>query len=233
MIKRLNLDFRFYLKCGSIVVGLAIFTLLFHSYNSSSYLIDVSASDSVSDSVSTSGSLSTSHIQDVIIRMKPVEGWKRGSLATIENQPSIFNVIDKSKIAFPADWNVTERAGKVILVPMSLGTSKNAFDAIVLSTYPSEYANIDESAKIATEMYKTELDDFQLLSMNHTKISGESAIALKYNYVEPQFGRTDIVEAAAIHDQKEYLIQYFTSDIKSSGYVPLLMNILNSIIFKS
>ena len=204
---------------------LAIVTLLSHSYHSSFSVVSVSASEQ--------SSIPTSHIQDIIIRVKPVEGWKRGSLATIGNDPSIYNAVDKSKIVFPADWNVTERGGKVILVPLNIGTVRNSFNAMVLSSYPSEYASIDESAKIATEMYNSELDDFKLLSMNHTTISSEPAIALAYTYAESQLGRTDVMEVAAIHDQREYLIQYFSNDNKSSEYAPLFTNIVNSINFKS
>jgi hypothetical protein len=219
------LESKLYLKSRIIVIGLAGFILLFNSCNWPLSALNAFASESDSHF--------SSHIQDVIIRIKPVEGWKRGSLATVGNEPSIFNAIDKSKIAFPVNWNVTERAGKVILVPADLKTQNNTLSAMIISAYPSEYASIDESAKIATDMYKSELDDFKLLSINQSTISSEPAIALTYNYVEPQIGKINVMEVAAIHGQKEYLIQYFSSDNKSPDNISLLTSIVNSLKFKS
>lgn len=219
------MDSKFYLKSGIIVVGFSVFTLLFNSCNWPLAALNAFPSESESQF--------SSHIQDVIIRIKPVEGWKRGSLATVGNEPSIFSSIDESKIAFPVNWNVTERAGKVILVPTNLETQNNTLNAMIISAYPSEYTNIDESAKIATDMYKSELDDFRLLSINQSTISSEPAIALTYNYVEPQIGKINVMEVAAIHGQKEYLIQYFSSDNKSPDNIALLSSVVKSIKFKA
>jgi hypothetical protein len=194
-------------------------------YASPNNINDQSRTDNNADSKSIA------KIEDVIVRIKPVEGWKRGSLATVQDTSK--STIDESKIVVPSGWNMTEKSGKTILTPKYISSQEHVFAAMVISAYPSEYPTINSSANIAIEMYKNELKDFSLTSIKTTTMGNEPAVILNFNYLDDELGNTTVIETGTIHGDNEFLVQYFASDKIFSENIPLFMNVVRSISFKS
>jgi hypothetical protein len=211
------------------IVILAFLAMPIHSYTELYATLNSINDDSRTDN--NAGSKSMANMQDVIVRIKPVEGWKRGSLATV--QDTSISIIDESKIVVPSGWNITEKSGKIILTPKYTSTQERVFAAIVISSYPSEYPTINSSANIAIEMYKNELEDFSLTSIKTTTMGNEPAIILNFNYLDDELGNTTVIETGTIHRDNEFLVQYLASDKIFSENIPLFMNVVRSISFKS